>query len=618
MIITWMLYSLLVGALVAAAAAGMEAVFRLGGLPLRWLWSGALLLALALVALAPAREPARPAFKAVEVIPSAAPAIAAASLPDPGLMTRFAATARDLIGRARGALGEVGRRSPHDLGRYLLLAWGAASALALLAIGATHHRFRRDRRRWPAAELQGLRVRVAPQIGPAVMGVTRPEIVIPRWFLDLSPAESRLVLTHESEHVRARDPLLLALGWMVAALLAWNPAAWWMLARLRLAVELDCDTRVLRRGESPHSYGAVLIDLAGRSSRLPVGMLALADPPSQLERRLLAMTYRRTHSALARGVALGALALAALLAACAAELPTAAEIQAIDVASAEQAGTRIALLDDGDAIYRLDGVIVAREEALALTADKIGSIGVVKSQTPGGRAEIAILSRKAGDPVLTGAGYGTVSRAQVRGVTPAEGAVSVGQGTIRIRGTNQQGPEPLYLVDGVRQANGLRDLAPNTIESMHVIKDRDAAVKLAGPDAVNGLVVIRTKGGKPDGLDLEGAGAEAPMRIQGVVPTSDESQVFVRGAETQMRIRGVAQYPGESRVVVRGLVSGAEPLYIVDGVPRTGTASANPLSELDPGTIESITVLKDRSATEVYGARGGNGVVIITTRKPAP
>ena len=79
-----------------------------------------------------------------------------------------------------------------------------------------------------------------------------------RWLLRRAPDEQRIVLAHEAEHVRARDPLLLAAGCAGVALLPWHPVSWWLLARLRLAVELDCDRRVLRRGVAPRVLEKIL------------------------------------------------------------------------------------------------------------------------------------------------------------------------------------------------------------------------------------------------------------------------------------------------------------------------------------------------------------------------
>ncbi len=84
----------------------------------------------------------------------------------------------------------------------------------------------------------------------------------------------------------------------------------------------------------------------------------------------------------------------------------------------------------------------------------------------------------------------------------------------------------------------------------------------------------------------------------------------VLGNPPVIRIRGVNSISGSS-----------SPLYIVDGVPvftgdlgRTA-AAVNPLADISPSDIESIEVLKDASATAIYGSRAANGVVIITTRR---
>src|SRR5699024_10249436 len=75
---------------------------------------------------------------------------------------------------------------------------------------------------------------------------------------------------------------------------------------------------------------------------------------------------------------------------------------------------------------------------------------------------------------------------------------------------------------------------------------------------------------------------------------------------------------GGSTVRIRGTNSiraGNNPLYVIDGMPVGGgsSPSQNPLSLINPQDIVSIEVLKDASATAIYGARGANGVVLITT-----
>jgi len=66
-------------------------------------------------------------------------------------------------------------------------------------------------------------------------------------------------------------------------------------------------------------------------------------------------------------------------------------------------------------------------------------------------------------------------------------------------------------------------------------------------------------------------------------------------------------------LLIRGIGSinaGTEPLYVVDGMVYNG-----PINMINPSDIESIKVLKDPAQTSIYGMRGGNGVVVITTKK---
>lgn len=87
------------------------------------------------------------------------------------------------------------------------------------------------------------------------------------------------------------------------------------------------------------------------------------------------------------------------------------------------------------------------------------------------------------------------------------------------------------------------------------------------------------------------------------------------------------------KILLRGqssLTQGTDPLFVIDGVPflngntalsQTTSAVAgglSPLSTINPATIESIEVLKDADATAIYGSRGANGVILITTKKAAP
>jgi hypothetical protein len=344
------------------------------------------------------------------------------------------------------------------------------SALVLLALVATAWRYRLTRRGFASARLLGTEVRVSDGWGPAVVGVVRPEIVVPRWLLTAPAEEQRLVIAHEVEHRRAGDPLLLALGCLATVLLPWHPGVWWMASRLRLAAEVDCDARVLRHGMAPLAYGSLLIAVAGRASGLRLGGTALADSPSHLERRLAAMATEPGRFTLARAGTLGALAAAALLAACEAKLPTAGEIERMDVAGVESRA-RLVVTEMDAAEFLVDGVAATAEEARAISPERIAAIQVEKTVHDGEeRAQVRIVTREA------------VGAEDVR---------------IRIRGEVAAGApggeQPLVFIDGARSdAAAMRALGPERIEKVEVIKG-PAAVQRFGPEAAAGVVQITTK-----------------------------------------------------------------------------------------------------------------------------
>lgn len=100
--------------------------------------------------------------------------------------------------------------------------------------------------------------------------------------------------------------------------------------------------------------------------------------------------------------------------------------------------------------------------------------------------------------------------------------------------------------------------------------------------------------------------------LQGTVPGLQVSSYSGQpGGQADVRIRGIGS-----------ITAGSNPLYVVDGIPiNSGTLgngltwTSNSLAGINPNDIESISVLKDAAATAIYGSRGGNGVIIITTKK---
>ncbi|MCC6286818.1 MAG: SusC/RagA family TonB-linked outer membrane protein [Chitinophagaceae bacterium] len=117
---------------------------------------------------------------------------------------------------------------------------------------------------------------------------------------------------------------------------------------------------------------------------------------------------------------------------------------------------------------------------------------------------------------------------------------------------------------------------------------------------------------KPDNIGGLKAAPTFDAALQGQVPgVSIQSSTGVPGSATKILIRGA-----------NSINSSTDPLWIIDGMPLTtgnlgynnGSTEQNPLSLINPNDIESIQVLKDAASTAIYGSRGSNGVIIVTTR----
>ncbi|MCF0050774.1 TonB-dependent receptor [Dyadobacter sp. LJ53] len=113
--------------------------------------------------------------------------------------------------------------------------------------------------------------------------------------------------------------------------------------------------------------------------------------------------------------------------------------------------------------------------------------------------------------------------------------------------------------------------------------------------------------------DITSAVSVISMEDIGEVPKSNVTRML-QGQAPGVIIKQKSGTPGQQfEVKVRGISSlgaGSDPLYVIDGFPVGTSAGQN----LNPNDIETISILKDAAATAIYGARGSNGVVLITTK----
>jgi beta-lactamase regulating signal transducer with metallopeptidase domain len=173
-----------------------------------------------------------------------------------------------------------------------LLLWGLAS-VGLVA----HAVYRARRQRERVTAVDGVSVVVTDRLGPATTGFWRAHVLVPQWVLGLPQSQRRYVLQHEEEHRRAHDARMLTIASLAVIVIPWNVAMWWLQRRLALAVEVDCDARVVTRLGDVDRYSELLLQVAAAGPRGPRLQPGFIGGAGMLERRLKAMLRPRRLSA---------------------------------------------------------------------------------------------------------------------------------------------------------------------------------------------------------------------------------------------------------------------------------------------------------------------------------
>jgi bla regulator protein blaR1 len=281
--LAWMAYVLMVSSLLSLAALALERSARVRQRPTRWSWAasmmGSLLVPLAM-SLASPQIP-----RLTGVVGLAMPQTAVA-------LRQMTATGRSPSGWPSAIAAPL--PASRDLDRLLQVGWIAASTILLLTILAGSVQLNRRRRGWERGNMVGVPVHISEDAGPAVVGLMRPHIVVPRWLMQRPPDVQELVITHEQSHLEAHDARLVTIALGLLVCMPWNLPLWWQLRRLRFAIEIDCDTRVLRRGYDVSHYGRTLVDVGERQSATIAVMAAMSEPKSLLEQRIRNMLRKKT------------------------------------------------------------------------------------------------------------------------------------------------------------------------------------------------------------------------------------------------------------------------------------------------------------------------------------
>lgn len=176
---------------------------------------------------------------------------------------------------------------------WFVLSSGMLMLLVLRSVWLLSHQ-----RRWQKTTLLGTPVYLSGGIGPCVAGLLRPRIVMPVWLQLIPPRQQALLLAHAQCRLAARDPQLLALAYALIVLMPWNLPLWWQLHRLRFAIEVDCDARMLAHGHALRDYATVLRRhgqyYSGLTGAAPI---VLGDPRALRRRRHLMARFTGKQAA---------------------------------------------------------------------------------------------------------------------------------------------------------------------------------------------------------------------------------------------------------------------------------------------------------------------------------
>ncbi|MFO8000206.1 MAG: TonB-dependent receptor [Marinilabilia sp.] len=192
---------------------------------------------------------------------------------------------------------------------------------------------------------------------------------------------------------------------------------------------------------------------------------------------------------------------------------------------------------------------------------------------------------------------------------PIPGVNVVVEGTTRGTITDMEGNYSMTVDD------------PNTVLVFSFVGFREARIDVDGRSSID--VEMTSDVSELDEVVVVGYGTQRKSDVTGSVGTASSQELLekpsfnalqgLRGKVSGVNIFNNSGSPtGSNRVMIRGIGtinSSSEPLYVVDGVVMEN------FDRLNPNDIESIEVLKDASATAIYGARGANGVLLVTTKR---
>jgi len=223
---------------------------------------------------------------------------------------------------------------------------------------------------------------------------------------------------------------------------------------------------------------------------------------------------------------------------------------------------------------------------------------------------------------LPSPGWGQQATGQIVGTITGDGGQPLAGVVVAVEGTQLSGltnASGAYVIAGVPPGTySVRAMvigySTATVENVSVAAGQSVTVNFALQSqaiALEGLVAVGY--GTQQRRDITGSISSIRAERFQQVPVANAIEA-IKGLAPGVDIRTSGYRPGDGITIrvrgTRSINAGNDPLYVLDGVPMSGG-----INDISPNDIASIEILKDASATAIYGSRGANGVVLITTKQ---
>lgn len=191
--------------------------------------------------------------------------------------------------------------------------------------------------------------------------------------------------------------------------------------------------------------------------------------------------------------------------------------------------------------------------------------------------------------------------------------------TILLKGTSNGTAtdfEGKYALDVPSTGDHVLSISYTGYEAMEVPVGNQSVVDITLSAGLAIEEIIVTGYGTQKKRDVTGSIVSVDAEKIGRIPVASSVQAL-QGQVSGVDIQNAGGRPGQAPIIrIRGrrsISASNDPLFVIDGIPQTSGTSA--ITDINPQDIASVEVLKDAAATAIYGSRGANGVIIITTKR---